>query len=193
MSSIKFNYISTYNETGPVRSQGEITIERYGRTGWAWDNARTNEEGNGLWENGQQVQGVLQFALPKNTRPALYKLAKIQAEFNSQALGGKFEDLHCEFILDDAPNSKPRSEFIFNTAVSVLEAAGGHARIDSLTGEDRRQRIEVMYASVIEQTGCVRETAKRNVAKALRRARYGEVIRRGGARFPAGGRPRKAA
>ena len=90
-------------------------------------------------------------------------------------------------------NSKARSELIFNTAASVLEAAGGCVWFDSATlDQDERWRgLQKMYTAVVEQTGCVRETAKRNVAKALRRARYGEIVKRGGVRpGPHPGRPK---
>lgn len=87
-------------------------------------------------------------------------------------------------------NTKARSEQIFNTAVSVLETAGGPVSIDQLSLEDRWPILDEMYKSVVAQTGCHRETAKRNIAKALRRARYGEVVKRGGARpGPHPGRP----
>jgi hypothetical protein len=89
-------------------------------------------------------------------------------------------------------NTKARSELIFNTAVSALEAAGGCEVIDRLPiGQARTLAYEALYRQVIEATSCHRETAKRNVAKALRRARYGEIIKRGGLREPAGGRPPK--
>lgn len=95
-------------------------------------------------------------------------------------------------VLPDTSNSKERSELIFNAAVSAVQAAGGHEVIDQLpAGQPRHQAYEVLYQQVMTATGCVRETAKRNVAKALRRARYGEIIRRGGLREPAGGRPPK--
>lgn len=93
-------------------------------------------------------------------------------------------------------NTKERSGLIFNTAAEVLEAAGGCVWFDKLPANEigqpvpleRHQALETMYAAVIERTGCVRETAKRNVAKALRRARYGEMKKRGGVR-PGGGAP----
>jgi len=88
-------------------------------------------------------------------------------------------------------NTKARSEFIFNTAASLLEAAGGCEWFDRLpAGPERYQALESLYAAVVAQTGCVRETARRNVAKALRRARYGEMVRRGGVRLGAG-RPKQ--
>lgn len=87
-------------------------------------------------------------------------------------------------------NTKVRSEFIFNTAASVLEAAGRCTAIDELSLEERWPILDEMYKSVMSQTGCVRETAKRNIAKALRRSRYGEMQKRGGARpGPHPGRP----
>src|SRR3989304_2889936 len=87
-------------------------------------------------------------------------------------------------------NTKARSEFIFNTAASFLEGAGWCVWFDALpAGPERYQALESIYAAVIQATGCVRDTAKRNVAKALRRARYGEMIKRGGRREPPGGAP----
>jgi len=90
-------------------------------------------------------------------------------------------------------NTKERSEQIFNTAASVLEAAGGCVWFDSLmtTPDERWQQLQKMYTAVVEQAGCHRETAKRNIAKALRRARHGEMVKRGGPRpGPHPGRPK---
>lgn len=90
-------------------------------------------------------------------------------------------------------NTKARSEQIFNTAASVLDAAGGCVWFDNLmtTPDERWQELQRMYAAVVEQAGCHRETAKRNIAKALRRARYGEMVKRGGVRpGPHPGRPK---
>lgn len=94
----------------------------------------------------------------------------------------------CPLAWPRGGNTKARSEIIFNTAASVLEAAGGCIWFDRLPAGEIGQPVpparwlalEQMYAAVCEQTGCVRETAKRNVAKALRRARYGEIVKRGG-------------
>lgn len=88
-------------------------------------------------------------------------------------------------------NTKAQSGLIFKTAASILEAAGGHPKIDALDLESRYPILNGMYADLMAQTGCVRETAKRNIAKALRKARYGTMVQRGGAR-PGAGRPRKA-
>jgi len=88
-------------------------------------------------------------------------------------------------------NTKSRSDEIFTTAASILEAAGGHTKIDTLSLEERWTELDKMYRQLMEATGCVRETAKRNIAKALRRARYGTMAKRGGLRNPPGGRPRK--
>jgi len=90
-------------------------------------------------------------------------------------------------------NTKTRSEQIFQAALIVLENAGGFSQVDDLPQPERYIILQNMYQEVVSVTGCVRETARRNVAKALRRARYGEVVRRGGARpGPHPGRPKKA-
>lgn len=90
-----------------------------------------------------------------------------------------------------ANNTKERSELIFNTAASALEAAGGCIWFDQLPLDERYPILNKMYEAVSTATGCHRETAKRNVAKALRRARYGEIVKRGGARpGPHPGRPK---
>jgi hypothetical protein len=88
-------------------------------------------------------------------------------------------------------NTKARTEQIFNTAASVLEAAGGCVWFDDLmtTPAARWQELQKMYAAVIAATGCHRDTAKRHVAKALRRARYGEMVKHGGTRPGAGAPP----
>lgn len=93
--TVKFSYICDWDETGPIRRTDEITLEPFGETGWQWEDARTNEAGNGLWWREQQQLGTGQFSLSKNSRQALYKLAKREATFHS--VGGEFSELKCEY------------------------------------------------------------------------------------------------
>jgi hypothetical protein len=89
-------------------------------------------------------------------------------------------------------NTKARHAEIYAAAVAVLATAGGVEAIDSLDQVERLPRLRSLYRQVVEATGCHPDTAKRNVAKAMRRARYQIVRERddwGGAREGAG-RPR---
>jgi hypothetical protein len=85
--TIKFNYVGDYDESGPIARSGEITIQRYGTSGWLWNDGahamRTNEEGDGCWMNGRQILGTTQYSLPRDSKRALLKLARERANFNS--------------------------------------------------------------------------------------------------------------
>lgn len=93
-------------------------------------------------------------------------------------------------------NTKARSQEIYTAACSVLEQAGGGVKVDQLEQIERWPVLRQMAQTVTTQTGCTPEAARRNVAKAMRRARYGMMQERwGGSRPGAGypkGRPRKA-
>jgi hypothetical protein len=69
-------------------------------------------------------------------------------------------------------NTKARHIEILNAAARVVEEAGGVEQIDALDQEKRRAVLLGMAKVVKEQTQCHISTAKRNIAKALRRARY---------------------
>jgi hypothetical protein len=69
-------------------------------------------------------------------------------------------------------NTKARHLEILAVAANEVEKAGGVESIDALPWQERRATLGKMITAVIETTGCVRETARRNVAKAMRRARY---------------------
>lgn len=69
-------------------------------------------------------------------------------------------------------NRKERHLEILAAAARVIEEAGGVEQIDTLDQEERRPALLGMAKAVKEQTQCHISTAKRNIAKALRRARY---------------------
>lgn len=86
-------------------------------------------------------------------------------------------------------NTKARHTKIYNAAVAILATAGGVEVIDNLDQVERPPKLRSLYRLVVEATGCHPDTAKRNVAKACRRARYQIVQGRnawGGAREGAG-------
>jgi hypothetical protein len=69
-------------------------------------------------------------------------------------------------------NTRARHIEILDAAARVVEEAGGVEQIDSLDQEKRRPALLGMAKAVEEETHCHRTTAKNNVARALRRARY---------------------
>lgn len=91
-------------------------------------------------------------------------------------------------------NTKARHEEILNCAVSIIEEAGGVSLIDSLPQEERVPVLRSMTKRIKAETACHIDTAKRNLAKAMRRARHGLMKARetksnwGGSR--GGGRPK---
>jgi hypothetical protein len=96
--------------------------------------------------------------------------------------------------LEDRMNTKERHEKIYNAAVKAVEREGGVEAIDSLAQNERLITLQNMYLSVVLETSCVKATARRNVAKAMRRARYGVMKQRetdnwGGPRPNQTGRP----
>lgn len=89
-------------------------------------------------------------------------------------------------------NTKARHEEILSAAVEVLDAAGGVEIIDALPQDERFLQLREMAKMVAEETACHIDSAKRNIAKALRRARHGIMKKKwGGLRSPVGGRPKK--
>ena len=69
-------------------------------------------------------------------------------------------------------NTKQRHDEISAAAAAVLAAAGGVEKIDFLDQLERPARLRELYHQVVAATRCHPDTAKRNVAKAMRRARY---------------------
>lgn len=69
-------------------------------------------------------------------------------------------------------NTKLRHQEIYAAAAKALDSHGGVERIDSLDRDERRPILRQLAIRVKEQTGCTRDTARRNVAKAMRRARF---------------------
>lgn len=87
-------------------------------------------------------------------------------------------------------NTKARSLEIFTAAASTLEAVGGVVKVDETPELERYSTLRQMADAVVLQTGCTLEAARRNVAKAMRRARYGVMQERWGGTRPGAGRPK---
>lgn len=85
-------------------------------------------------------------------------------------------------------NTKARHQQILAIAHKAINEAGGVETIDGMDKEERKAKLRALKISVATKTGCTADTGRRNVAKAMRQARYGvELDRRGGWR--GGGRP----
>lgn len=87
-------------------------------------------------------------------------------------------------------NTKARHEEIYTAAVSALETVGGVIAVDQLDQLERLPVLRKLYKTVANSTNCHIDTAKKNVAKAMRRARYGEMQKRWGGERPGAGRPK---
>lgn len=92
-------------------------------------------------------------------------------------------------------NTKQRSQEIYAVAAAAVQAAGGPAKIDRMLPDDRIATLHRLYDDVALAASCHRDTAKRNIAKALRKGRYAEMVANwGGPREGSGypkGKPRK--
>lgn len=89
-------------------------------------------------------------------------------------------------------NTKARHEEIYTAAVSALETVGGVETVDRLPNFERLVTVRKLYKQVAETTNCHIDTAKKNVAQAMRRARYGEMQKRWGGERPGAGRPKES-
>lgn len=87
-------------------------------------------------------------------------------------------------------NTKARHEEIYTAAVSALETVGGIVAVDQLDQLERLPVLRKLYKQVVDSTNCHIDTAKKNVTKAMRRARYGEMQKRWGGERPGAGRPK---
>lgn len=87
-------------------------------------------------------------------------------------------------------NTKSRHEQIYAAAQAELAKAGGVEAVDELQNPERLETLRRMYKAVEQATNCHYDTAKRNVAKALRRGRYGVMQARWGGERPGSGRPK---
>jgi len=93
-------------------------------------------------------------------------------------------------------NTKKRHLEIYNSAVRVMEIFGGIETIDALSQEERIPQLRKMARMVKELSDCHNDSAKRNIAKAMRRARYGimkdkKKDKDWGGKRPGAGRPSK--
>jgi len=92
-----------------------------------------------------------------------------------------------------ANNTKSRHEEIYAAACSALEQVGGVAKIDNLQELERLVALRSLYKQVSTVTNCHIDTAKQNVAKALRRARFEDkLFDAWGGNRPGAGRPKNA-
>lgn len=90
-----------------------------------------------------------------------------------------------------AANTKARHEEIYTAAVSALGTVGGVVAVDQLEQLERLVILRKLYKQVADSTNCHIDTAKKNVAKAMRRARYGEMKKHWGGERPGAGRPKR--
>lgn len=88
-------------------------------------------------------------------------------------------------------NTKQRHEEIYAACTKILAKVGGVSLVDSLQQEERIALLRGMANNVAKTTDCHISTAKRNVAKALRRARYDIIKQSWGGHRPGAGRPKK--
>jgi hypothetical protein len=86
-------------------------------------------------------------------------------------------------------NTKLRHQQILAAAATAIQTAGGVKAIDGLPQTERLAALRDLYRQVVSATGCHPDTAKRNVAKALRRTRYGAMRARWGGQRLGAGRP----
>ena len=87
-------------------------------------------------------------------------------------------------------NTKARHTEIYTAAAAALAAAGGVEKIDNLDQAERPAVLRQLYHQVVEATSCHYDTAKRNVVKAMHRARYGIMQERWGGTREGAGRPK---
>ncbi len=86
-------------------------------------------------------------------------------------------------------NTKARHLEIYNASVQVLDKAGEVEIFDALPQDERLPKLHAMAKEVVKLTDCEISSAKRNIAKALRRARYGIMKEAWGGSRPGAGRP----
>lgn len=69
-------------------------------------------------------------------------------------------------------NTKARHLEILQSATEAIRIGGGVAEIDKLEPEKRENHLRTMARVVVRETNCHPDTAKRNVAKAMRKGRW---------------------
>jgi hypothetical protein len=70
-------------------------------------------------------------------------------------------------------NTKERHRKIYNAAVKAVEREGGVEIIDRLPKGERVPVLRNMALTVVGQTSCTKDTARRNINKALHQMRNG--------------------
>lgn len=87
-------------------------------------------------------------------------------------------------------NTKQRHQEIYTAACSALEQAGGVAKIDDMPQPERVALLRSLYKQIADDASCHIGSAKTNLAKAMRRARYGIMQSRWGGKRDGAGRPK---
>ena len=87
-------------------------------------------------------------------------------------------------------NTKARHDEIYNAAVAALESAGGVVKIYQMEQDQRIVILRKIYQQVVGEAECHIETARKSVAKAMRRARFKEMEAHWGGNRPGSGRPK---
>ncbi len=86
-------------------------------------------------------------------------------------------------------NTKARHEEIYTAANKVIDEFGSVEQIELLPLEERSVLFRKMAREVVMLTNCHITSAKSNIAKAIRRARYGMIKGKWGGTRPGSGRP----
>jgi len=93
-------------------------------------------------------------------------------------------------------NTRERHLEIYNASIEVLDKWGGVKEIDDLPTQERLTAVRKMTKEVMDLANCHGDSAKRNLAKAMRRARFGIMREREqgnwGGKRPGSGRPPKS-
>jgi hypothetical protein len=75
--------------------------------------------------------------------------------------------------------TKARRNEIQATARQILDEQGGVMAVDALANEVRKSTLVLMNKTLVDREGITYDTARRHVARAMRRARHDVVIERG--------------
>jgi hypothetical protein len=75
--------------------------------------------------------------------------------------------------------TKDRRNEIQAAARQILEEQGGVMAVDALVNEVRKSTLVLMNKTLVDREGVTYDTARRHIAKAMRRARHDVVIERG--------------
>jgi hypothetical protein len=87
-------------------------------------------------------------------------------------------------------NTKARHQEILTAAAEAIDRFGGVEAIDALLPDQRKLKLRLLKVEISSKTHCTADTARRNIAKALQRARHplNDIDQWGGERTPAPGK-----